>query len=97
MKVIEPGPKAIRQVRERLLALAMKHPDSAAELLMLERALYRREARTPAPAHRVSPTTDEAARIRSVAAARPDLSTHDIADLFNTNVGRVSEALHYDR
>ena len=84
----------IPQIRERLYELAEIHSDP--ELKALADATYRRSY-TRAATTRKSLDEDTKANIRDFVAENPDMAFQDIANIFDVNPGRVSEALHGKR
>lgn len=85
----------IPDARDQLRELAKKH--NLPELAELADAMYRRSATRRAGTRSPRVTAEMAEEIRQYAAAHPDAHQQDIANHFNVNVGRVSEALHGDR
>jgi hypothetical protein len=84
--------------RQRLSLVRAQIAAMSAELASLEALLYRRRParkRSPVKSAAVDHTT--AAHIRRYARAHPDASLQDIAVVFGTNAGRVSEAMQMDR
>jgi hypothetical protein len=91
-------PKARQILTDIIPDVAAISPEAAERLqaalsLMTRRTRARRAS--PDRSRPVDPTL--AARIRGFAHANPDLSQQDIAVVFGTNHGRVSEALQHDR
>lgn len=90
-------PSHIPQARELLLALAAELPADhkvARGIRVIVRTMLRRDR----PMRRVYgatvPATPELCdQIRLFAEANPNLSQQEIAEFFNVNTGRVSEAL----
>lgn len=86
---------SIPDARDRLRLLANKH--NIPELADIADAMYRRAPTRRAGTRSSRVTPEMAEEIRQYAAAHPDDHQQDIANHFNVNVGRVSEALHKDR
>ena len=84
----------IPQIRERLHELAVIH--GIPELSSLATATYRRSY-TRAPTTRKSLDEDTKANIRDFVAENPNMAFQDVANIFDVNPGRVSEALHGKR
>lgn len=59
--------------------------------------MHRKPPIRVARSKRPQPTAETCALIRAYAAANPDAAQQDIANKYNTNAGRVSEALNYLR
>ena len=81
----------IPEIRARLIELAAEH--NIPELCDLAEHTRRRPPlrRAPPRWHRL--TEAEKQRVRDTFAARPDLGVRELADLFRTSIGRVSEAV----
>jgi hypothetical protein len=86
---------SIPDARDELRRLAKKH--NLPEIAEVADAMYRRSATRRAGTRSPRVTAEMAEEIRQYAAAHPDAHQQDIANHFNVNVGRVSEALHGDR
>lgn len=83
--------RTIPQIRERLHEKAIEHGDP--ELAELAEQTRRRAPCRQTPTARKGLDETLAERIRAYAEAHPTTSQHDIANVFGTNSGRVSEAL----
>lgn len=81
----------IPDIRDRLHELADQHHID--ELHDLAEATRRRYHGRRAPARHGPLTDDEIEEIRKFAVTHPDTAEAEIAALFQTNQGRVSEAL----
>lgn len=96
MSDIPEARRIIEDVAQTIKAYGY-HP----EVRQLQKALdlmHRRPMAKPrAPVTSAAIGPEEAAAIRAIAARRPELSEQEIAEMFKTNAGRVSEALHRDR
>jgi hypothetical protein len=86
---------SIPDARDRLHELADEH--GIDELHEIADAMYRRAATRRAATRSPKVTAEMAEDMREYARANPELHQQDIANHFNVNVGRVSEALHHDR
>lgn len=85
-------PKARDLLVEVLPHIPGPHNKKIVEALSL---MYRQPpARPRAPTTKTTMTPNLAKSIRAYARAYPRAHNQDIADLFNVNPGRVSEALH---
>ena len=82
----------IPEIRKRMHALADLH--SIPELHELAEMTRRKKAARRAPAKRKALTPALADAIRDYAKAHPDAQYEDIARRFDTNIGRVSEAIN---
>lgn len=99
-----PGPTSIIKVREAMATLATDlrtgHVSPVYAATAIEacvKALHRKPPVRVAP-KRIKPLSDEAkAHIRRYAAQWPDMSQLELANRFNTNPGRISEALNEGR
>lgn len=109
MTTISPPPRTrlirhrltIPEIREEMVAIAQTieaaHPDEARRLRFLSEETKRRHhGRRASTKHA---PLEEGARdaIRQYAVEHPEAHLQDIAVLFGTNAGRVSEALHGKR
>ena len=84
--------RSIPEVRERLRELAEEH--GIPELDELANEMYRKSPVRRA-ANKSDPLTSTLAKeIRKYARANPDLHQRTIAEKFNVNPGRVSEAMN---
>ncbi len=81
----------IPEVRDYLFILADQH--SMPELAELATQLYRRPPVRRAKPRRTGGREALYGEIRGYAAAQPDASYHEIANKFDTTIGRVSEAI----
>jgi hypothetical protein len=84
----------MRQIAEKI---GGNYEDESAELFELADELRRRPTRSRAPVSSAPMTPELAQEIREYAETNPDLSHQAIAEKFNVNHGRVSEALHGKR
>lgn len=84
--------RSIPEIRERLLEIAEEY--GIEELRDLVSELYRSSAVKRAPVRSPKLTPALADKIRQYAKKHPDLHQQDIANHFNVNHGRVSEALN---
>lgn len=88
-------PEARRLLLEVLPHLPLPWREQVAEAIDL---MHRRPpARQRAPNKKLSVDARMAASIRLYVASHPDMHLQDVAVMFNTNIGRVSEALHGER
>jgi len=87
----------IPEVADRIRGIAEEikgdHPDISVELMKLADELRRRPPVPRAPATSTQMTPELAEEIREFAEANPGLSHQAIAEKFNVNHGRVSEAI----
>ncbi len=83
------------EVRDRLRELAEEL--GCDELSELADQLYRRQPEKRAPRRSPTVTADMAEEIRQYAEENPDAHQQDIAEHFQVNHGRVSEALNHER
>jgi hypothetical protein len=87
----------IPDVANRMRAIAKQiqsgSPDEPTELIELADELKRRFSGPRAPASSTPMTAELAEEIREFAAANPGMSHQAIAEVFNVNHGRVSEAI----
>lgn len=81
----------IPEIRERLKALADEH--NIPELRDLAEETRRRSPLRRARARWPRLTEDQKAAVRATFTARPDLGVRELADLYRTSIGRVSEAI----
>jgi hypothetical protein len=74
--------------------LRLQNP-SAAQIIdmVVSDLMYRTHVKPRAPISSARMTSTLARSIRIMAAHRPDMSAQEIADIFNVNSGRVSEAI----
>ncbi len=86
---------SIPEVRDRLRELAEEL--SCEELSELADQLYRRQSGHRAPRRSPVVTEEMAAEIRQYAQENPYAHQQDIAEHFQVNHGRVSEALNHER
>ena len=87
-----PNHLSIPEARDLLRELAKER--DMPELASIANAMYRRShkgSRAPIRSRAVTPIVQ--ARIRRYAQAHPSYSNQEIANTFNVNPGRVSEAL----
>lgn len=87
----------IPDVRERIKDLAARHPQLSGELLDIERELHRRPVRERAEPRSEPMTSELRIAMRRYRKTHPDMPLQAIADAFNVNIGRVSEALRGKR
>lgn len=90
-----PNKRSIPEIRARLRELATKH--NLPELNDLADETFRVQPAKRAKRRSPKVTASMAAQIRQYKKANPDAHQQDIAELFNVNHGRVSEALNYQR
>jgi hypothetical protein len=90
-------PEIAGQMRQIAEQIQDDYPGQAATLLELVDELRRRVPAPRAPATSTPMTPELAQEIREYAEAHADLSHQEIAEQFNVNHGRVSEALHGKR
>jgi hypothetical protein len=91
-------PEIAKRLREIAEAIQPARPAEAAELHELADELRRRPSAAPRAAATSTPMTPELAQeIREYAEANPGLSHQTIAEQFNVNHGRVSEAINGKR
>lgn len=81
----------IPEIRDRLHALADEH--GIAELHDLAEETRRRPPIRRARARWPRLTDDQKQAVRDTFAARPELGVRELADIFSTSIGRVSEAI----
>ena len=93
MKIPEIG----TQMRQFAEHIQPDYPDDAARLFELADELKRRVPGLRAPVTSTPMTSDLAQEIRDYVEEHPGLSHQAIAEHFNVNHGRVSEALHGKR
>lgn len=87
--------RSIPEIRGRLRELAQEY--GIKELKDLANELYRSSAVKRAPRRSQPLTAVLAEEIRKYAKSRPNLHQQDIANHFDINHGRVSEALNYEK
>lgn len=81
----------IPEIRDRLHALADEH--GIAELHDLAEETRRRSPLRRARARWPRLTDAQKAMVRATFDARPDLGVRDLANIYRTSIGRVSEAI----
>ena len=81
----------IPEIRDRLKELTEKH--KIPELSDLADQMYREQYGNRAPIQNDKFTEDTAEKIRNYKKDNPTAQHQDIAEVFNVNIGRVSEAL----
>lgn len=84
--------RSIPEIRVRLLEIA--NEEDLPELRGLVDEMYRRSPNRRAPVQSDKITPSLAAQIRTYYSANPLMSFQTIADHFNVNPGRVSEAVN---
>lgn len=84
----------IKSVVDRIKAT---HPDEAAFLRAAVGLMFREKPAKPRAASRRTCTPEKAEAIRAYLAAYPTDAIQDVAVVFGTNAGRVSEAIHGKR
>lgn len=90
-------PEIIKRVREIADVIKAHFPAEFGELFELSEELRRRPSGPRAPATSTTMTPELAQEIREFAEANPGMSHQAIAEQFNVNHGRVSEAIHGKR
>lgn len=91
---------SIPKAREELLALASKypsHPMAGAIRDIVDERMFRQLPVRKAPRKIARLTPAQAEAIRAEARVRPNASQLELANMFGTNPGRVSEALNHLR
>lgn len=90
--------RTIPEIRARMIAISEQLAEPLkSELRQLAYETIRRSpARRKAPTRHPPLTEETKEQIRLYAFNNPDKHLQDIAEEFDTNSGRVSEALHYD-
>lgn len=98
------GPISVIVVREALALLATDlsmgriSPAFAAKMIQrLSQGLHRKKPIRVAPKRMKPLTAEQRAHVRHYAAQWPDMSQLELAVRFNTNPGRISEALNEGR
>lgn len=86
--------RTIPEIRDRLRELAEEH--GIDELNHLADELYRRPPTRRAPTRSQPLTPALAAQIRVYFRENPRMHQQEIANYFNVNHGRVSEAINYE-
>lgn len=81
----------IPEIRDRLHKLADEH--GIAELHDLAEATRRRRPLRRVAARWPRLTGERQAEVRAMFDQRPDLGVRELADIFRTSIGRVSEAI----
>ena len=90
-------PELANQIREIAEKIKASRPIEADELMQLADELRRRPPGPRAPVESTPMTPELAQEIREYADAHPGMSHQTIAEAFNVNHGRVSEAIHGKR
>jgi hypothetical protein len=90
-------PEISVRIREIAEAIEEDYPDKSGELFELADELRRRSPAPRATMTSTSMTPELAQEIRDYAEANPGTSHQAIAEQFNVNHGRVSEAIHGKR
>ena len=85
-------PDVAKRMREIAAQIQSSLPDEAVELTTLADELKRRFSGPRAPASSTPMTAELAEEIKEYAEANPTMSHQSIAEVFNVNHGRVSEA-----
>jgi len=99
--VTNPAPKdkrTIPELREEIWEIAgriaAKYPKEAKNLRAIWSELHRASPTRPRAPVKHRPLSErEAEKVRAYAFAHPNVHLNEIANVFNTNPGRVSEAL----
>lgn len=86
-------PEIAKRLREMANKLKISRPHEADELSQLADELKRRPSGPRAPAISTPMTPELAQEIRDYVKAHPGLPQQSVAEAFNVNHGRVSEAL----
>ncbi|MGA2313867.1 MAG: hypothetical protein ABSF87_16105 [Xanthobacteraceae bacterium] len=86
-------PEVAKRMREIAKLIQSDHPGESGELLELADELKRRFSGPRAPATSTPMTPELAEEIREYAEANPSMSHQAIGEVFNVNLGRVSEAI----
>ncbi|PWC54413.1 hypothetical protein TSA6c_00360 [Azospirillum sp. TSA6c] len=84
---------ALTQLAADLAAGRATQKQGAARIGELVPELYRRPARRRAPVECSPPTPEVAEQIRTIARMNPRLSYRKLADMFDMNIGRISEVI----
>ncbi len=90
-------PEVANRIREISENIKGSHPTDAEELMQLADELRRRPPGPRAPVESTPMTPELAQDIRDYAEAHPGTSHQAIAEEFNVNHGRISEALRGKR
>lgn len=90
-------PEVAARIREIADEIQAEHPAVAEQLRELADELRRRPAGPRAPVTSTPTTPELQQEIREFAETHPGLSQQTIAEHFNVNHGRVSEAIHGKR
>jgi hypothetical protein len=90
-------PEVTNRMRELADKLKLNRPKEANELLELADELKRRPPGPRAPTASTSMTPELAQDIRDYVKAHPGASQQSVAEAFNVNHGRVSEAIRGKR
>jgi hypothetical protein len=90
-------PEIIKRLREIAEQIQIDFPTESGELFEFAEELRRRPTGPRAPATSTTMTPELAQEIREYAEANPGMSHQAIAEEFNVNHGRVSEAIHGKR
>jgi hypothetical protein len=86
-------PEVANGMRKIAEEIQEAYPTQAAELLELAGELRRRSGETRAPATSTPMTPELYEEIKEYAADNPGMSRQAIAEVFDVNIGRVSEAI----
>ena len=86
-------PEVAKRMREIAEQIQNDYPNLSSELFELADELKRRFSGPRAPASSTRMTPELAEEIREYADANPNMSHQAIAEVFNVNHGRVSEAI----
>lgn len=84
---------SIPEIRDRMREIAEENDMD--ELNELADQMYRNPPKKRAPVRSPKLTPEMAEEIRQYAAANPDAHQQDIAEKFDVNHGRISEALNH--
>lgn len=90
-------PEVANRIREIAGKIKTSRPIEADELMQLADELKRRPPGPRAPVESTSMTPELAQEIREYVEAHPGMSHQTIAEKFNVNHGRVSEAIRGKR
>jgi hypothetical protein len=90
-------PEVMKRLKEISNKIKLSRPKEADELIELADELKRRPGGPRAPSSSTPMTPELAQEIRDFATANPGVSQQTVAQKFNVNHGRVSEALRGKR
>ncbi|MBA4042892.1 MAG: hypothetical protein C0471_00490 [Erythrobacter sp.] len=84
---------SVPQVRKRLFEIAEETNNE--ELVYLANELFQKQMKKKAKAKSDELTPELAEEIREYLLANPELHNQDVANVFNVNIGRVTDALQH--